>query len=220
VRPAKCQRRHWLARRSVLSDCDQIGRTVHNGQPQWTLAATNTSAGSLHPPQGSTLRRAPEDGSEVRTGADPPNRRGAQPSGLRLKECLRLRVKDVEFERREIVVREGKGKKDRVTMLPGAVQAALLAHLERVRQLHGRDLQAGFGRVQLPNALARKYPNANREWGWQWVFPASKICRDPRFGDPQRYHLHESVLQKAIRGAARNAGIAKPVRPAHSAHPE
>ena len=134
-------------------------------------------------------------------------------AGLRLTECLRLRVKDVEFDRNEIVVREGKGNKDRVTMLPGAVREPLLAHLERVRRLHGADLQAGFGRVPLPDALARKYPNANREWGWQWVFPASRICRDPRFGEPQRYHIHESVLQKAIHAAARSAAIAKPVGP-------
>ena len=134
-------------------------------------------------------------------------------SGLRLKECLRLRVKDIEFTRNEILVRNGKGKKDRVTMLPGVVKEPLVAHLERVRRQHDADLQAGFGRVQLPDALARKYPNADREWGWQWVFPASRICRDPRFGAPQRYHIHESVLQKAIHAAARAADITKPVGP-------
>jgi integron integrase len=134
-------------------------------------------------------------------------------AGLRLRECLRLRVKDLDFTRNEIVVREGKGNKDRVTMLPASVKESLAAHLERVRQVHERDLAAGFGRVQLPDALARKYPNANRDWGWQWVFPASKICRDPRFGEPQRYHLHESALQKAIHAAAREARIAKPVGP-------
>lgn len=134
-------------------------------------------------------------------------------SGLRLKECLRLRVKDVEFSRNEIVVREGKGNKDRVTMLPSAVKEPLAVHLERVHRLHGADLQAGFGYVQLPDALCRKYQNAACEWGWQWVFPATRICRDPRFGDPQRYHIHESVLQKAIHAAARDAHIAKPVGP-------
>ena len=134
-------------------------------------------------------------------------------AGLRLRECLRLRVKDVDFDRNEITVRQGKGDKDRVTMLPASVKAPLAAHLERVRRLHASDLAAGFGRVQLPDALARKYVNANREWGWQWIFPASKICRDPRFGKPQRYHLHESVLQKAIHAAARKARIAKPVGP-------
>ncbi|MFI5395830.1 MAG: integron integrase [Candidatus Binatia bacterium] len=134
-------------------------------------------------------------------------------AGLRLRECLRLRVKDVDFTRNEIIVRQGKGDKDRVTMLPGSVKEPLAAHLERVQRVHARDLAAGFGRVQLPDSLARKYVNANRDWGWQWIFPASKICRDSRFGEPQRYHIHESVLQKAIHAAARKAGVAKPVGP-------
>jgi integron integrase len=134
-------------------------------------------------------------------------------SGLRLMECLRLRVKDIEFSRHEILVREGKGNKDRVTMLPGAVEEHLRMHLDRVRGVHERDLKAGLGRVQLTDALARKYPNADREWSWQWVFPSSKICTDPRFGPPQRFHLHESVPQRAVHDAARKAGIAKPVGP-------
>jgi integron integrase len=134
-------------------------------------------------------------------------------AGLRLMECVQLRVKDVEFSRNEIVVREGKGNKDRVTMLPGAVQGPLQAHLERVHEVHIADLQAGYGRVQMPDALAVKFPNANREWPWQWVFPAARICRDPRFGGPQRFHIHESVLQKAIHAAARDARIGKPVGP-------
>jgi integron integrase len=134
-------------------------------------------------------------------------------SGLRLMECLRLRVKDVDFTRHEILVREGKGNMDRVTMLPGAVKDSLAMHLDRVRGIHERDLKVGFGRVQLPAALAQKYPNADREWGWQWVFPASRICTDARFGPPQRFHLHESVPQRAIHHAARQAGIAKPVGP-------
>jgi integron integrase len=134
-------------------------------------------------------------------------------SGLRLMECLRLRVKDVDFTRSEILVREGKGSKDRVTMLPGAVKDALTRHLARVRRLHDRDLKVGLGRVALPGALARKYPNADREWGWQWVFPAAKICTDPRFGPPQRYHPHETVLQRAIREARRRGGITKAVGP-------
>ena len=134
-------------------------------------------------------------------------------AGLRLKECLRLRVQEIEFSRNEILVRNGKGKKDRVTMLPGVVKEPLAVHFERVRRQHDADLQAGFGRVQLPDALARKYPNAEREWGWQWVFPAGRICRDPRFGAPQRYHIHESVLQKAIHAAARAAASANPLGP-------
>jgi hypothetical protein len=98
-------------------------------------------------------------------------------------------------------------------MLPGAVEEPLRLHLDRVRTVHQRDLNAGLGRVQLPGALARKYPNADREWSWQWVFPASKICTDPRFGPPQRFHLHESVPQRAIHDAARKARINKPVGP-------
>jgi integrase len=98
-------------------------------------------------------------------------------------------------------------------MLPAAVKEPLLRHLKRVQRLHARDLKAGLGRVQLPGALARKYPNADREWGWQWVFPAARICTDRRFGPPQRFHLHESVLQRAIREARQHAGIAKPVGP-------
>ncbi|HVN87790.1 MAG TPA: integron integrase [Candidatus Binatia bacterium] len=134
-------------------------------------------------------------------------------SGLRVMECLRLRVKDIDFVRNEILVREGKGNRDRVTMLPVAVKDPLLRHLDGVRRVHGRDLKAGLGRVQLPDALARKYPNAAREWGWQWVFPAARICTDPRFGPPQRYHLHESVPQRAIRDATRKVGMTKPVGP-------
>ena len=98
-------------------------------------------------------------------------------------------------------------------MLPDNIAAPLQEHLERVRQLHAKDLADGYGAVYLPYALEVKYPNANRDWGWQWVFPASKICRDPRFGEPQRFHVHESVLQKAIHTAARQAGLAKPVGP-------
>jgi len=134
-------------------------------------------------------------------------------AGLRLRECLRLRVKDIDFERNEILVREGKGDRDRVTMLPAVVNERLQRHLARVCRLHARDLRHGLGHVQLPHALARKYPNADREWGWQWVFPAARVCADARFGAPQRYHLHASVLQRAIREARRRAGIVKPVGP-------
>jgi integron integrase len=134
-------------------------------------------------------------------------------SGLRLMECLRLRLKDVEFGRREILVRQGKGGKDRVTMLPSAVVPKLTTYLRRVRDLHSSDLAMGFGRVALPDALGCKYPNADREWGWQWVFPASTISADPRTGERRRHHLHESVPQRAIREARRRAGIGKPVGP-------
>ncbi len=134
-------------------------------------------------------------------------------SGLRVLECLRLRVKDLDFERHEIVVREGKGDKDRVTMLPSGVVDRLTRHLERVQKLHAQDLAKGMGRVLLPTALARKYPNADREWHWQWVFPATVISVDPRSGERLRHHLHESVLQRAVRDARRAARIAKPVTP-------
>jgi integron integrase len=132
-------------------------------------------------------------------------------TGLRLMECLRLRVKDIDFDRNQITVREGKGNKDRLTMLPAAVKEPLARHLEDVREQHKRDLTNGFGRVYLPDALERKYPHANREWGWQWVFPATQISVDPRAGEQRRHHLHESVLHRAIKEATRKAGIHKPV---------
>lgn len=134
-------------------------------------------------------------------------------AGLRLGECLSLRVKDVDFARNEILVRQGKGDKDRVTMLPMVVKDALAEQLARTRTLYEREVQEGRGRVPLPGALARKYPNADREWAWQWIFPASRLCVDPRSGQWVRYHLHESVLQKAVRQAARTARITKPVGP-------
>jgi integron integrase len=132
-------------------------------------------------------------------------------SGLRLQECLELRVKDLDFERLEVVVRRGKGQKDRRTMLPEAITLPLRRHLEAVRALHTADLAAGFGRVVLPGALERKFPGAPTDWRWQFVFPASRLCRDPRYGPPSRYHLHESVIQRAVAGAARRSGITKRV---------
>ena len=133
--------------------------------------------------------------------------------GLRLMECIRLRIKDLDFELHQIVVRDGKGEKDRVTLLPDRLTADLERHLRHVRLIHEDDLQDGFGNVYLPFALERKYPNAAREWGWQWVFPASKRSVDPRSGIERRHHVDESSLQKAIRSAARKAGLAKPVGP-------
>ena len=130
-------------------------------------------------------------------------------AGLRLTEALALRVKDVDFERREITVRQGKGRKDRRTMLPEALQVPLTAHLVRVRELHHADLQLGFGRVVLPDSLARKFPHAPTAWPWQFVFPASRICHDPRWGGPTRFHLHESVIQRAVASAVRRTGITK-----------
>jgi integron integrase len=134
-------------------------------------------------------------------------------SGLRLMECLRLRVKDIDFQRCEIVVREGKGDKDRVTMLPALLVTALNSHLSRVAALHASDLSDGRGQVMLPDALARKYPRAERDWAWQWVFPASKLSRDPRSGLRRRHHLDPSVLQRAVQRAALAARLGKPVGP-------
>ena len=131
-------------------------------------------------------------------------------SGLRLMECARLRIKDLDFARGQITVRDGKGGKDRVTMLPDKVRGPLQQHIERVRRLHTRDLARGLGRVELPYALARKYPNADRSWGWQWVFPATRFYVDQETGQPRRHHLHESVLQRAVKDAVRDAGIAVP----------
>ena len=131
-------------------------------------------------------------------------------SGLRLMECLRLRVKDVDFGQNHIVVRDGKGQKDRVTVLPGSLVDALRRQVERVVEIHRQDLRDGFGRVYLPFALAKKYPNADREPGWQYLFPASSRAMDPRGGVERRHHQHEAVLQRAVRSAVRMAGVSKP----------
>jgi integron integrase len=131
-------------------------------------------------------------------------------SGLRLMECVRLRVKDVDFGYRQITVRDGKGQKDRVTMLPAALVDPLSTHLARVKHLHEADVAEGYGAVYLPYALERKYPSANREWGWQYVFPASKRSMDPRSNVVRRHHLAETVLQRAVKQAVRAAGLAKP----------
>lgn len=131
-------------------------------------------------------------------------------TGMRLMECLRLRVKDVEFTRKEIVIRDGKGMKDRVTMLPVSLIVPLQAQLEKARILHEKDLADGFGEVYLPFALEKKYPNAPRQWGWQYVFPSIKRSKDPRSDKVRRHHLDEKVLQRAVAQAARAAGLAKP----------
>jgi len=131
-------------------------------------------------------------------------------AGLRLMECCRLRIKDIDFSRNEIVVRSGKGNKDRYTMLPSAVRDSLIQHLQAVKSQHDEDLKNGLGRVSLPNALDRKYPNAGKEWGWQWVFPATSHYRDAVTGEKRRHHLHESVLQRAFKEARLKAGVFKP----------
>jgi integron integrase len=131
-------------------------------------------------------------------------------AGLRLLECARLRVKDVDFARLEITVRNGKGGKDRRTMLPLSLRGSLAAHLERVRILHTRDLRRRLGGVALPDGVERKYPQAAWEWGWQWVFPATRLYRDAATGAWRRHHLHETVVQRAMKEAVRRTGIAKP----------
>jgi integron integrase len=145
-------------------------------------------------------KRHPADMSETHV---------AYGAGLRLLECLELRVKDLDLERNQITVRQCKGRKDRITMLPGFTRPALVAHLEKIREQHQRDLEAGAGRAPLPGALDRKYPRADTSWGSQFVFPASPICRDPRWGPPVRFHLHESAIQRAVADAVRRAGLTK-----------
>jgi integron integrase len=130
-------------------------------------------------------------------------------SGLRLLECLQLRVKDVDFESDQLTVRGGKGDKDRITMLPQSIKAELRRHLGRVKGLHERDVAAGGGTVELPTAVARKFPNAGREWRWQWVFPATRTWVDRQTGERRRHHLHETVVQRAVTQAVRAVGLSK-----------
>lgn len=134
-------------------------------------------------------------------------------SGLRLMECCRLRIKDLDFGYHQITVRDGKGNKDRVTMLPDSLLSPLEEHLMRVHALHQQDLDNGYGSVYLPYALERKYPNAEKEWIWQYVFPSNRLSTDPRSGVLRRHHVHENSLQKAVRRAAQLARIPKRVSP-------
>jgi integron integrase len=131
-------------------------------------------------------------------------------SGLRLMECCTLRVKDIDLERGELTVREGKGAKDRVTMLPARLRADISAHLTAVQRQHEADLRAGHGSVALPGALHEKYPRAPWEWPWQWVFPATRHYLEPVSGHRRRHHFHETALQRAFKDAVRRAGLAKP----------
>jgi integron integrase len=133
--------------------------------------------------------------------------------GLRLMECVRLRVKDVDFEQKQIIVRDGKGMRDRTTMLPEQLKNPLRDQVEKVKLIHDQDLKEGLGEVYLPFALQLKYPRAAKEFGWQYVFPGDRIAEDPRSGKLRRHHIHETTLQKAVRAAARKAGLTKPVSP-------
>jgi len=129
--------------------------------------------------------------------------------GLRLTECLRLRVQDIDFSRSEILVRDGKGAKDRITMLPESLKTPLQDHLKRIKVIHDRDLADGWGRVMMPDALDRKYPNASKDWRWQWVFPQANRWINPTKKEQGRHHIDESLIQKAVRDAVAKAGLSK-----------
>lgn len=130
-------------------------------------------------------------------------------AGLRLMECLRLRVQDIDFSRSEIVVRDGKGAKDRITMLPESLKKPLGEHLKRVKVIHEKDLSDGWGRVQMPSALDRKYPNAPADWRWQWVFPQHNRWKNTKTGEEGRHHMNESLVQKAVKDVVTKAGLTK-----------
>jgi integron integrase len=134
-------------------------------------------------------------------------------SGLRVLEVLRLRIKEIDLAGQQLHVRDGKGRKDRVTVLPASLQPALRAHIDRMRIQHQLDLRRGWGFVELPDALRVKYPSAPREWAWQWVFPATRHYDDRATGERRRHHLHETALQRAVHRAGITAGVAKPVSP-------
>jgi integron integrase len=140
-------------------------------------------------------------------------------AGLRLSEALRLRVKDIDFAYEQITVRQGKGKRDRRTLLPQPLEGPLRRQLQKSEAIWREDLEAGYGEASMPRALARKYPNAATEWGWQYVFPSSRRSEDPRSGDTKRHHRSPSAVQKAVKRAVRAAGIAKPASP-HTLRPE
>jgi integron integrase len=132
-------------------------------------------------------------------------------SGVRVSECVRLRIKDIDLHRRQLSIRSSKGSKDRFTILSENVLPTLDLHLQRAKRIHEEDLRKGYGAVYLPHALEKKYPFANREWIWQYVFPSSKITRDPRSGTRRRHHVHVSTPQKAVKRAAKLANMKKRV---------
>ena len=134
-------------------------------------------------------------------------------TGMRILEVLRLRVKDVDFARKEILIRDGKGYKDRVTMLPISLTVPLKTHLDKVKALHAADLENGFGRVYMPMALDKKYPSAGIDWAWQYIFPSGKLSVDPRSGDTRRHHVQDQAIQRAVRQAVMDAGISKHATP-------
>jgi integrase len=171
--------------------------------------SSSGSMGSIHPTDLRVWGRVPQS---AQPSAEPPRLLDRVRAALRLghySPCLAVRVKDIDMERQQITIRRGKGDKDRPVPLPRVVRDRLVAHLESVRQLHQRDLAAGFGAVVLPEGLARKYPNAATSWPWQFAFPAARICRDPRWGKPTRYRLHETAIQREVIRAVRDAGLSK-----------
>jgi integron integrase len=129
--------------------------------------------------------------------------------GLRLMECLRLRIKDIDFENNLLMVRSGKGEKDRALMLPEKIREELMKHVASVKEIHDQDMKMGYGEVSLPDALEKKYPSAPKEWGWQWVFPAEKLSVDPRTGKVMRWHIHPSAIQRAVKEAVLKASVPK-----------
>jgi len=130
-------------------------------------------------------------------------------AGLRLMECLRLRIQDLDFSENQIIVRSGKGDKDRITMFPESVKKPLTEHLNKVKKIHESDVANGFGRVLLPDALVRKYPNASKEWRWQWVFPQNTLWHNKKTGEHGRHHIHETIIQKLVKDAVVKAGLVK-----------
>jgi len=130
-------------------------------------------------------------------------------AGLRLMECLRLRIQDLDFSKNQIIVRSGKGDKDRITMFPESVKKPLIEHLSKVKKIHESDIANGFGRVLLPDALVRKYPNASKEWRWQWVFPQETLWQNKKTGERGRHHIDESIIQKSVKDAVARAGLLK-----------
>ena len=161
----------------------------------------------------SAIDKYPQASQTNRNLIDPVLFRLLYGSGLRLSEALNLQLKDIDFKMNQIMVRDGKGQKDRVTVLPDRAKRDIKEHLERIRRIHEDDLARGYGSVYLPYALERKYKSANREWGWQYVFPAASISKDPRTGIIRRHHIHENSLQKAVKKAAQLSRVNKPVSP-------
>jgi integron integrase len=189
----------FLYREVLRQDLGELGNFAHAKRPEW-LPTVLTKAEAMRVID--LLPPLPQLMAKLLYG-----------SGLRLMECVRLRVHDLDFAQRQIIVRDGKGLKDRVTMLPEALGPFLQEHLQRVKLLHEQDLAQDLGAVYLPDGLERKYPNAAREWGWQYVFPANRLSVDPRSGLQRRHHIDESALQKAVRRAAQQAGLVKPMGP-------